>query len=60
MIRPLEQMLLADHLVKGFISCLTMTIVSCMKVVRIAIGMEKGIMHPQKFRSSVECFQYDI
>lgn len=28
--------------------------VSYMKVVRIAVGMEKGLMDPQKYKSSIE------
>ncbi|KAL1821647.1 hypothetical protein ACET3Z_016516 [Daucus carota] len=61
MIGPLERMSLADHPIKGFYfmvvgvpQSLTITMVSYMKVVRIAVGMEKGLMDPQKFKSSVE------
>ncbi|KAK1405303.1 O-acyltransferase WSD1 [Heracleum sosnowskyi] len=61
MIGPLERMSLANHPIKGFYfmvvgvpQSLTITMVSYMNVVRIAVGMEKGLMDPQKYKSSVE------
>lgn len=61
MIGPVERMALANHPVKGFYfmvfgvpQSLTITMVSYMKELRIAVGMEKGLMDPQKFKSSVE------
>ncbi|KAK1405308.1 hypothetical protein POM88_004913 [Heracleum sosnowskyi] len=61
MIGPLERMSLANHPVKGFYFMVvgvpqvhTITMVSYMNVVRIAVGTEKGLMDPQKYKSSAE------
>ncbi|GAB4859571.1 hypothetical protein Ancab_011039 [Ancistrocladus abbreviatus] len=58
---PVEQMALADHPVKGFYfmvvgvpQSLTITILSYMQKLRIAVGAEKGFIDLQKFISCLE------
>ncbi|GMI79795.1 hypothetical protein like AT3G49190 [Hibiscus trionum] len=60
-IGPVERMALADHPVKGLYfmvvgvpQSLTITMVSYMGKLRVAVGTEKGYIDPTKFKSSVE------
>ncbi|KAL4348289.1 hypothetical protein GQ457_17G005470 [Hibiscus cannabinus] len=60
-IGPVERMALADHPVRGLYfmvvgvpQSLTITMVSYMGKLRVAIGTEKGYIDPTKFESSVE------
>ncbi|KAK6252919.1 hypothetical protein QUC31_014639 [Theobroma cacao] len=61
LIGPVERMALADHPVKslyfmvvGVPQSLTITMVSYMGKLTVAIGTEKDFVDPQKFKSSVE------
>ncbi|MFQ6648496.1 hypothetical protein Gotur_021903 [Gossypium turneri] len=60
-IGPVERMALANHPIKslyfmvvGVPQSLTMTMVSYMGKLRIAVGAEKGYIDPPKFKSSIE------
>ncbi|KAE8660901.1 putative Bifunctional methylthioribulose-1-phosphate dehydratase/enolase-phosphatase E1 2 [Hibiscus syriacus] len=60
-IGPVEQMALADHPVKGLYfmvvgvpQSLTITMMSYMGKLRVAVGTEKGYIDPTKFKSSIE------
>ncbi|KNA25924.1 hypothetical protein SOVF_002160 [Spinacia oleracea] len=61
MIGPVEQMALANHPCKGLYfmvvgvpESLTITVMSYMRTLRIAIGVEKGYIDVQKFNSCIE------
>lgn len=61
MIGPVEKMALANHPCKGLYfmvvgvpQSLTITIMSYMRTLRIAIGVEKGYIDMQKFNSCIE------
>ncbi|XP_009600771.1 wax ester synthase/diacylglycerol acyltransferase 4-like [Nicotiana tomentosiformis] len=61
MIGPMEQMALANHPCKGFYfmvvgvpESLTITMMSYMGRLRVAVGTEKGLVDPHKFKSSIE------
>ncbi|MBA0814930.1 hypothetical protein Gohar_020725 [Gossypium harknessii] len=61
MIGPVERMALANHPIKslyfmvvGVPQSLTITMVSYMGKLRIAVGTEKGYIDPPKFKSSIE------
>ncbi|XP_057527343.1 wax ester synthase/diacylglycerol acyltransferase 4-like [Amaranthus tricolor] len=61
MIGPVEKMSLANHPCKGLYfmvvgvpQSLTITIMSYMRTLRIAVGVEKGYIDAQKFNSSLE------
>ncbi|KAL9243807.1 hypothetical protein vseg_017649 [Gypsophila vaccaria] len=61
MIGPVEKMSLADHpckgvyfMVVGVPQSLTVTILSYMRTLRIAVGVEKGHIDVQKFNSCIE------
>ncbi|KAB2035615.1 hypothetical protein ERO13_D04G142500v2 [Gossypium hirsutum] len=60
-IGPVERMALANHPIKslyfmvvGVPQSLTITMVSYMGKLRIAVGTEKGYIDPPKFKSSIE------
>ncbi|XP_052206974.1 wax ester synthase/diacylglycerol acyltransferase 4-like [Diospyros lotus] len=61
MIGPVEQLTLADHpcagiyfMVVGSPQSLTITLVSYMGNLRVAVGSEKGFVDSQKFQSSIQ------
>ncbi|XP_016492975.2 wax ester synthase/diacylglycerol acyltransferase 4 [Nicotiana tabacum] len=61
MIGPMEQMALANHPCKGLYfmvvgvpESLTITMMSYMGRLRVAVGTEKGLVDPHKFKSSIE------
>ncbi|KAH0736731.1 hypothetical protein KY285_012438 [Solanum tuberosum] len=61
MIGPVEKMALANHPVKslyfmvvGVPESLTITMMSYMGKLRVAVGTEKGLIDPQKFKCSIE------
>ncbi|XP_055801391.1 wax ester synthase/diacylglycerol acyltransferase 4-like [Solanum dulcamara] len=61
MIGPVERMALANHPVKslyfmvvGVPESLTITMMSYMGKLRVAVGTEKGLIDPQKFKCSIE------
>ncbi|XP_060209526.1 wax ester synthase/diacylglycerol acyltransferase 4-like [Lycium barbarum] len=61
MIGPMERMALANHPVKGLYfmvvgvpESLTITMMSYMGKLRVAVGTEKGLIDPQKFKFSIE------
>ncbi|MCD9644488.1 hypothetical protein HAX54_032710 [Datura stramonium] len=61
MIGPMERMALANHPVKGLYfmvvgvpESLTITMMSYMGKLRVAVGTEKGLIDPQKFKCSIE------
>ncbi|KMT02390.1 hypothetical protein BVRB_9g205030 [Beta vulgaris subsp. vulgaris] len=61
MIGPVEKMALANHECKGLYfmvvgvpQSLTITVLSYMRTIRIAIGVEKGYIDEQKFKSCIE------
>ncbi|XP_059660916.1 wax ester synthase/diacylglycerol acyltransferase 4-like [Cornus florida] len=61
MIGPVEQMVLANHPVRGFYfmvvgvpQSLTITMVSYTGKLRVAVGTEKGLIDPQRFKSCIE------
>ncbi|KAJ8527823.1 hypothetical protein K7X08_015274 [Anisodus acutangulus] len=61
MIGPIERMALANHPVKGLYfmvvgvpESLTITMMSYMGKLRVAVGTEKGHIDPQKFKCSIE------
>ncbi|KAK0590262.1 hypothetical protein LWI29_024649 [Acer saccharum] len=61
MIGPMEQVAVANHPVKGLYfmvtgnpQSLTVTVISYMGKLRIAIGVEDGFIDPQKLKSSME------
>lgn len=61
MIGPMEKMALANHPVKGLYfmvvgipESLTITMMSYMGTLRVAVGTEKGLIDPQKFKCSIE------
>ncbi|KAL7000413.1 hypothetical protein U1Q18_001562 [Sarracenia purpurea var. burkii] len=60
LIGPLEQLALANHpcsgmyfMVVGVPQSLTITMVSYMGKLRIAVGVEKGYINPDKFKSCI-------
>ncbi|MBA0872972.1 hypothetical protein Goshw_024517 [Gossypium schwendimanii] len=60
-IGPVERMALANHPIKslyfmvvGVPQSLTITMVSYMGKLRIAVGTEKGYIDPPRFKSSIE------
>ncbi|MBA0750900.1 hypothetical protein Gogos_002278 [Gossypium gossypioides] len=60
-IGPVERMALANHPIKSFYfmvagvpQSLTITMVSYMGKLRIAVGTEKDYIDPPKFKSSIE------
>ncbi|KAI9176796.1 hypothetical protein LWI28_025885 [Acer negundo] len=61
LIGPVEQMALSDHPIKGLYfmvvgvpQSLTITMLSYMGKMRIAVGTEKGFIEPQKFQGCIE------
>nr|XP_016492975.1 PREDICTED: O-acyltransferase WSD1-like [Nicotiana tabacum] len=61
MIGPMEQMALANHPCKGLYfmvvgvpESLTITMMSYMGRLRVAVGTEKGLVDPHKFKTSIE------
>ncbi|OIT00536.1 PREDICTED: O-acyltransferase WSD1-like [Nicotiana attenuata] len=61
LIGPMEQMALANHPCKGLYfmvvgvpESLTITMMSYMGRLRVAVGTEKGLVDPHKFKSSIE------
>lgn len=58
---PVDQLALANHPAKGMYfmvvgvpQSLTITMISYMRELRVAVGTEKGLIHPQKFQSCIE------
>ncbi|XP_019158717.1 PREDICTED: O-acyltransferase WSD1-like [Ipomoea nil] len=62
MIGPIEKLALANHPIKGIYfmvvgvpQSLTITMVSYMRNLRVAVGTEKGLINPQKYKDCMQC-----
>lgn len=58
---PVDRLALADHPIKGMYfmvagvpESLTITMLSYMRTLRVAVGTQKGLIDPQKFKSCIE------